>query len=308
METLEHSKTEQQRGTEKPASLGAAVLLLFRRFAEERALAMSGMVGLALGIAGLVLSVGHGPVIAPEGVLQKAISFDLAVGIYILTLLLFLPLAKFTERGLRWWRGWQVALTYIAYGIENIQIGRGLDPRFTRHGTPLDNLFGGIFFLIAVGMVVMFLIMAVKIFRNRAVEANTSFLLAARYAFATTMLAFGAGFWMSFIDGPLFGTANILPLHGIGFHRLQAIPLVALFLKWTETPLQQARRTIHLAGLLWLAACITIAWQTMLGRTLMEPSTLPVLTVVLLLAWGGLSLRATLTWLKTVGAISAPSV
>ena len=299
METLERSQEEKPADAENPSSVGAALGLLMSRYARERLLLVSGLVGIGLGLAGLLTKLVHGPIIEPEGVLQKAISFDLALGVYVLTVLLFLPLAKFSERGLSRWRGWHVSLTYITYSIENIQIGRGLDPRFSRVGSPVDSMLGGFFFLVAVGLLVLFLIMNLRIFRKQRGHENALLLLAARYAFAATILAFGGGFWMSFIGGPITGTANILPLHAIGFHGLQTVPVLALFLGWSEVAPDKARRWIHIAGLTWLSACVTIAWQTGLGRSLTEFLLLPGLTVVLLVRWGVVAVRVTALWLKT---------
>lgn len=206
----------------RPDSIGAALRLLVDALTRERALFGCAVVGLALGIVGLLVAAVHGPIIEPEGVLRKAISFDIAIGIYVLTISLFLPLAGFSAKGLVRWRQWQVGLTSLAYGFENIQIARGLDPRFSTHGTSTDQMLGGVFFLTASGLVALFVILAVRIFRTR--NGSDSLLLATRYAFSATMLAFGAGFWMSFGGGPTIGAANILPLHAIGFHGLQGFP------------------------------------------------------------------------------------
>ena len=285
-----------------PDSIGAALRLLVDALTRERALFGCAVVGLALGIGGLLVAAVHGPVIEPEGVLRKAISFDIAIGIYVLTISLFLPLAGFSRQGLVRWRRWQVGLTSLAYGFENIQIARGLDPRFSTHGTSTDQLLGGVFFLTASGLVVLFVVLTVRIFRTR--NGSDSLLLATRYAFSATMLAFGAGFWMSF-GGPTIGTASILPLHAVGFHGLQAVPIVALASGWAGLAVSGARRCIHLAGLTWLGACMTIAMQTALGRPLLEASALPVVTMLLLLGWGVAFLRSTFFWLRTRSAAGA---
>ncbi len=282
---------------EKVNSLGSALRLLMAAFAKERAMFRSGVLGIFLGIVGMMVMVIHGPIIGPEGLLKKAISFDIALGIYVLTLLLFMPLARFSERGLRRWRGWHVGLVLLAYCFENIQIARGLDPRFTTHGSPLDQILGGVFFLQANGLVVLFIILAVKIFRNKT-TANPLLLLATRYAFATTIIAFAAGEWMSTAGGPTSGAAgNILALHAIGFHGLQAVPLLALFLSWAGEAGRAGGR-IQLAGLMWVGACLAIAVQTYLGQSLFEFSILPLLTTAFLLIWGFIAVRASYFWLK----------
>ena len=135
-----------------PDSIGAALRLLVDALTRERALFVSGVVGLALGLVGLLVAAVHGPIIEPEGVLSKAITFDIAIGIYVLTISLFVPLAGYSEKGLARWRLWQVGLTYVAYGFENIQIARGLDPRFTTHGSATDQMLGGVFFRLFVDL------------------------------------------------------------------------------------------------------------------------------------------------------------
>ncbi len=282
----------------KANSLGSALRLIMDAFAKERGMFRSGVLGIFLGIVGMIVMVIHGPLIEPEGLLKKAISFDIALGIYVLTLLLFMPLAGFSDRGLHRWRGWHVGLVLLAYCLENIQIARGLDPRFTTHGSPIDQMLGGVFFLQANGLVVLFIILAVKIFRNKT-PSNPLLLMAARYAFAATLIAFAAGEWMSFAGGPISGAAgNILALHAVAFHGLQAVPLIALFLSWAGESETQGRRWVQIAGLMWFAACIVIGLQTYLGQSLFELSLLPLLTMAFLLLWGFIAMRSSYLWLK----------
>lgn len=282
----------------KANSLGSALRLLMAALAKERAMFRSGVLGIFLGIVGLIVMGIHGPIIEPEGLLKKAISFDIALGIYVLTLLLFMPLAGFSARGLRRWRGWHVGLVLLAYCFENIQIARGLDPRFSTHGSPADQILGGVFFLQANGLVVLFIILAVKIFRNKA-PSNPLLLMATRYAFAATLIAFAAGEWMSFAGGPLTGAAgNIMALHAMGFHGLQAIPLIALFLSWAGESEKQGRPWVQIAGLTWFAASVVIGLQTYLGHSLFELSLLPLLTITFLLIWTFIAVRSSYLWLK----------
>jgi hypothetical protein len=283
------------RLSSRPDSLGDALRLLADALLRERALFASGVAGIGLGLVGLLVAGVHGPIIEPEGVLSKAITFDIALGIYVLTISLFVPLARFSAKGLARWRLWHVGLTCVAYGLENIQIARGLDPRFTMAGSPLDQALGGVFFLVASGLIVLFVMLAARLFSRQS--GSDLLFLATRYAFACTILAFGAGLWMSLIGGPSSGAASILPLHAVGFHGLQAVPAVALAAAWAGLADRAARRWIHLAGLAWLGACVTITVQTAVGRPLLEASMLPVVTLLLLLGWGVVFLRAASSWL-----------
>ncbi|TME33367.1 MAG: hypothetical protein E6I75_15540 [Chloroflexi bacterium] len=111
-------------------------------------------------------------------------------------------------------------------------------------------------------------------------------MLGLRYAIGATMLAFSAGIWMSVNQGRYTGAAgNILPLHALGFHALQAVPLVAWLFSLSATPEREARPWVHAAGAAWLTACLGIAWQTAAGRPVTEPSLAMLATVVLLFGW-----------------------
>jgi hypothetical protein len=265
-----------------------------------------GVLGLTLSALCAMLALIRGNlVIGAEGDLTKAITFDGAVGVYFLTIGFFIPLAQMSARGLRRWLGWSVGLAIYAYGAETIQILRGLDPRFTKVGGPVDQILGGVFFLIALGFVAMFSIVAIKLVRRDTHGPDGLLLLGIRYAIGATLLAFAAGVWMSLAGGRTFGAAgNILPLHAIGFHGLQAVPLVAWLLSRSKLPDHDARRWIHLTGVSWLAACLAIAWQTGAGVPVTEFSIALALAIVFVLAWSVGALLAARAWLnaKTAGA------
>src|SRR6185295_377541 len=97
-----------------------------------------GIAGLTLaGVSGVVALV-HGTIILPEGDLTKSMSFDAAVGIFAISLALFVPLAEFTSRGRNRWIRIVVGLTSYGFAVETIQVFRGIDPRFTRVGGAVD--------------------------------------------------------------------------------------------------------------------------------------------------------------------------
>jgi hypothetical protein len=276
--------------------------LLWSAWTQEAALFWTGVAGLVLGGAGLVVMAVHGPLIAPEGELSKAVSFNVAVGIYALTIALFVPLARFSPRGLRWWRATQIGMALCAYALENIQIARGLDPRFTQAGGVVDKLMGPVFLFIALGLIAAFLILAVALFRRRESGDEGLVLLGVRYACAATILpAFASGLWMSFIQSRQVGTAgNILPLHALGFHGLQALPLLALFLCWGHVPAALARRLVHVGGIAYLAACAGLAWQTLVGRAVTEPAPGMVLSGLSLFVWLAVTFWAASQWLRAL--------
>lgn len=275
---------------------GAGALAVFRR---EWMLTAAGVLGLLLGVAcAVAIGVRGTELVGAEGHLRKAMAFDVAVGIYLLTLVLLVPLARFSRGGLWTWRVSLALLSLFAFGMENVQIARGIDPRFTKVGSTLDQILGGVFFLAATGMIVTFVILAWKVLARRMDGADGPLLLSIRYAALATMGAFAAGFWMSAAQGSRTDQASILPLHAVGFHGLQALPLVAILLTWAGVSADRARPSIHAAGAAWLAACAAIAWQTAQGRPLADPSLAVVLAAASLLAWTAVAGLAARTWLR----------
>ena len=268
---------------------------------ETRPLTVMGVIGVFLGLVCLGVMVSRGGVpIPPEGDLNKPASFNIAVGIYILTVALLLPSAGFSERGRKRWVWWNVGLFAYAYIIETVQVFRGLDPRFSKHGTPWDQIAGGVFFLTALGIMALFIIMAVRFFRRGRPDADSPIVLAIRYGTAAAIGAFAAGIWMSVIGGRTTGAAgNILPLHALGFHALQAVPLIALLLLWSGYSSRETKKWVHATGIVWVAACAAVAWQTIAGRSVSEVSPAPLATAFLLAVWIGIGLFAFWRWAST---------
>jgi Domain of unknown function (DUF4281) len=283
----------------------AGTLGILRR---ERVLTATALLGIALGIGcGVAIGVRGGELVGAEGHLRKAMTFDIAVGIYLLSLVMLLPLARFSRGGLMTWRVSLVLLSLYAFGMENVQVARGIDPRFTKVGSTLDQVLGGFFFLAAVGMIVTFVILAWKVLARRMDGADGPLLLALRYAGLATAGAFAAGFWMSAAQGSRVGTeGSILPLHALGFHGLQALPLVAILLAWAGVPADRARPWIHAAGVPWLAACAAVAWQTAQGRAALEPSPANLAAAAALLAWAVVAALAFRAWLRGGAGAAVP--
>ncbi len=260
---------------------------------EERAITAVGVLGILLSALVLVVAAVRGPVVEPEGVLSKAISFDVAFGIYILTVVLFVPLARFPVRGLRRWRGVFVLLGVQGLAIETIQTLRGLDPRFSRVAGPIDNLVALSFLGFAIATMVMFWILAVRFFDQRRPAGEGVLALAIRYAVLASALAFVAGIVMSSVQGRFLGERdNLLTLHALGFHGLQAAPLIAILAVRGRLAESSARRLVHLAGMLWLGACTLVALQTVLGLSIVDVTVASVGAAVLMLGWIGVAGRA----------------
>jgi len=224
--------------------------------------------------------------IPPEGDLTKAITFDAAVGIYVITIAFFVSLAAFSPRGGRCWMRWFVGLTLYGYAVETIQSLRGLDPRFSHAAGPVDQIIGLTFGLTALGLVACFLVLAAKLWRRPLMGPDGLILLSLRYASVVTVMGFAAGIWMGSIQGRHVGAeGNILPLHALCFHALQAIPLVAMVFQRTQTPDSFARQWVHAAGIAWLGLCLAVAWQTADGLPVTRFSSIMLVAYALTLGW-----------------------
>ena len=279
------------------------------RVMENRLLAIGGVVGITLGlICFAVLAARHGLPIPPEGDLTKSGSFDTAVGIYLLTLTLLLPSAGFSNRGRKRWVGWNIGLFTYAYSIETVQIFRGLDPRFSKVGTPTDQILGLVFFVTALGVMVLFIIMAARFFRRGRPDSDSPVLLAIRYGSITAIGAFVAGIWMSLIGGRHTGEAgNILPLHALGFHGLQTVPVVALLLSWAGANADETRKWVHITGIAWVMACAAVAQQTIAGRSIFDVSPAMLVSGFVLVVWTAMVAFAFWRWVQEVrGAVTNP--
>lgn len=282
----------------------------WNRLMENRALAVLGAVGIFLGLLCLAVMAARGGVpIPPEGDLEKPASFNIAVGIYVLTVALLLPSARFSERGRKRWVRWNTVLFTYGYTIETVQTFRGLDPRFSRVAGPVDQILGGVFFLTALTIAVLFIIMTVRFFRRDHPDYHSPVLLAIRYGCVASIGAFAAGIWMSVIGGRTTGAAgNILPLHALGFHGLQAVPLIALLLLWSGADQHETRKWVHLTGIAWLIACAAVAWQTVAGRSIFDASPAMLVTAFVLIVWGAIAAFALWSWARVPTPRGSPGI
>ena len=265
-------------------------------FREERALTLTALGGVAIGAIVLAIALVRGPIVAPEGDLMKPATFDLAVGIFILSLIPWLPASGFTDAGRRLWRRWMIAMLIYSFGIETVQQFRGIDPRFSL-AEPQSQIFGGLFFASALAIAVMSIGLGVRAFDAIAAGRRGLLVVAARWAGASMLIGFVAGMWLSANQGRFVGEAgNLLPLHAAGFHAVQAVPLVALMLAWSSVSTDTARRWVHIAGAAWAGACVAIWWQTAHGRAVTELSGVGMVAIALLGLWAVAALRGLIGW------------
>src|SRR5688572_8455224 len=273
-----------------------SVRQILSTFREERGVTAVALFGIALGIVMLVIAAIRGPIVEPEGDLMKPATFDLAVGIFILTLVPWLPVSGFSDASRRRWRHWMMGLALYAFAIETVQQLRGVDPRFSQV-EPASQALGGLFFASALGITALSVALAARAFEARTNGRRGLLALAARWAGVSMMIGFLAGIWLSANQGRFVGeSGNLLPLHAAGFHAVQAVPLVALLLAWSALPVGAARRWVNVAGVAWAAACVAIWWQTAHGRAVTDLSGPGLFAVVLLGVWALAAVRSLVAW------------
>ncbi len=293
----------EEPAKEPPAGLPtyrALMGLLAVRLREDPLLFCGSSVGLVLALAAVVVMLVRGPSFPPSGDLTKVISFDLAAAIYSLSFWLLLPVAGFSPRGRRRWAHTFFGVGVTGYVLANVQAYRGGSVRFSLSAAPVDLAAFVGFSLVGLGLFALFLVFAWRVLKRSLSGPDGLLALGVRYACGSTLLAYAVGFCMQALGGARVGaTGNLLPLHAVGFHGLQAVPLVALLLRWSVVPQDAARRWVHAAGLTWFALAAAVAWQTVLGRSVLEVSPVTLLAGALFVSWAALAGLAALAWYRS---------
>jgi hypothetical protein len=267
-------------------------------FHGERVLIFVGLLGLVLaGIMLLVLAV-HGRYISPEGDLMKPLTFCLAVGLYVLSLAAFLPLAGFTRRGRISFRRTMVVVALYSYFAEVAPTLAGFDPRFSRIATGLWQLSGLVFALFSLGLVGAILVFTWRFFRFRTAPARPLMVLGLRYGLSAGLLALVGAIWMIVLQTRYTGAAgNILFVHAVGFHGIQAVPLLSWLLEERQAR-DVAQRLVHTAGAAYLGATALLLLQTVAGRGLLDLTPMSAGYTLLFLAWAALTALAAVNCLR----------
>lgn len=260
-------------GTEGNAQRGAGAAF----FEGERWLVRLGWLGFALAALCGIWTLVNGAEVGAEGDMMKAFSFNMALGIFILSTAAVMPLAGMGARMRLFFRRSYIVLALYSYAAETIQNARGFNPRFTHSEDAFNAIAGNLFALVAVLLVLYYAVFAAYFFRRRTYERHPELTLALRYTMAAVMISFAAGIWISVNLGRYVGAeGNIIWLHGIGFHALQAHPFIAWLTLRTPWTSRVRRGVVHAAGLSYVLGLLLIGWQTMLGRPLLEWSALPI--------------------------------
>lgn len=266
-------------------------------FEGEKWLVLTGLLGFLLaGVCALWIIL-YGGEVSPEGDLSKAFSFNAALGMFLLSTAAISPFSGMKAKSRAFFRWSYIILALYSYFAETVQNFRGVNPRFVQDGSAFDIGVGNGFAFVALLLVLYYLVLAIQYFRRKAYNLRPELVLGIRYAMIAIMLSFAAGIWISVNQGRLIGLhGNIIWLHGLGFHALQAVPLVAWLTERTSLTPTVRRRWIHLTGIAYLIGLLAIGWQTFLGNSIIEWSVLPILacgSFVIALVGGALVLRQT---------------
>ncbi|TYP70734.1 hypothetical protein [Paenibacillus methanolicus] len=246
-------------------------------FAGERWLVGMGLLGFALAAFCGIWTLAYGAEVGAEGNMMNAFSFDAALGIFILSTAAVLPLAGMGTRARAFFRWSYIVLALYSYAAETVQNARGFNPRFTQSANAFDAMVGNVFGLVAMLLVLFYVVFATYFFRRKTYESHQELTLALRYTMAAIMISFGAGIWISLNFGRHIGAeGNIIWLHGIGFHALQAHPILAWLTLRTPWTARVRRGVVHAAGISYGLGLLLIGWQTILGRPILEWSAMPV--------------------------------
>jgi hypothetical protein len=271
-------------------------------FEGEKWLVLTGLFGFLLaGFCAVWVMLYGGPV-APKGNVLNAVSFNAALGLFLLSTAAIVPLSGLGTKGRAFFRRSYIILVMYSYFAETVQNLRGVNPRFVKGGTVFDITVGSIFTFVALLLVLCYLFLAVQYFRRKAYLLRPELAVGIRYAMIAVLFSFAAGIWISFNGGRLVGLhGNIIWLHGLGFHALQAVPLVAWLAERTSPSTKARRAWIHVSGISYLFGLSAIGWQTYLGRTVMEWSAIPLIACVcflISLAAGAIIVRQHLLTLR----------
>lgn len=268
------------------------------KFCEgEKWLVLTGLLGFLLsGICAVWVLLYGGPV-APKGNVLNAFSFNAALGLFLLSTAAITPFSAMSAKGRAFFRWSYILLALYSYFAETVQNFRGMNPRFVKGGAPFDVAVGSIFAFVALLLILFYLFLAFHFFRRKAYRLRPGLVTGIRYAMIAILLSFAAGVWISFNMGRTVGLhGNIIWLHGLGFHALQAVPVVAWLTEYTPLTSRARGRWIHITGTAYLVGLFAIGWQTYLGRSLLEWSALPLLAGIFFLislAAGAFILRKT---------------
>ncbi|SFH97774.1 MULTISPECIES: hypothetical protein [unclassified Bacillus (in: firmicutes)] len=277
-------------------------------FDGEKLLVIISMLGFVLAVGVAVYIELYGAITFPKGDLEQAFSFNAAIALFILSIAAILPITGLSSRKRTAIR-WTFTLTTLyAYAVETIQHFRGINPRFTRANSAIDSIAGALFGLDSLLIIIVTVLLAIPFYRKGQMNERPLLVLGIRYALFSTIIAFASGIWMIALQGRYTGEAgNLIVLHGLSFHALQALTLLGWVSERTYTCSRHALRRIHFGGFAWTLSIVLIGLQTALGRSVFELTLLPALSGTMLLIWLAIFVSAVFKMLRLKPMSANPS-
>ncbi|NYE08669.1 hypothetical protein F4694_005518 [Bacillus niacini] len=257
-------------------------------FQGERALIITGLIGFLLSAGISIFIFFNDPIIAPEGNMRDAFSFNAAIGMFILSIAAILPLSRFGARKRKVVRWLFIFASIYSYTIETLQNFRGINPRFSREGTVVDIAAGMLFGVISLVLVALTIVLMVHFLRMKQPHGRPFLIMGIRYAFLSVLAANSAGIWMILLQDRLTGgTGNLIVLHGVGFHALQTLILPAWLLEKAQIHEKYKKTMIHTGSIAWMLMVLVLGIQTSLGQSVFEITILPIIALLFFLIWFG---------------------
>ncbi|WP_240647711.1 hypothetical protein [Paenibacillus nanensis] len=277
-------------------------------FKEEKLLAWTGVLGVVMALLCGIGALLYGVEDTPGKGLAKAFSFNAALGVFLLSTAAISPLSGMKPKGKAVFRWTYFTLALYSYFAETVQHARGVNPRFVEDGSAFDSLVANGFAFVALLLVVFYLFFAAQFFRKRSYALQPEIVMSIRYAMVAVLLSFAGGIWISVNGGRDFGAdGNLIWFHGLGFHAIQALPIVGWLTMRATMPAMAKRMIIHVSGIAFLGGLLAIGWQTALERTLAEWTLLPLAALAFFLVVTAAGARALLEAVRSTRAASAAS-
>lgn len=270
-------------------------------FEGERLLVFTGIIGFVLAAGIAIYIFFQGPIILPEGNMEDALSFNAAIGIFVLSIAAILPIAGLGTRKRKVIRWIFFVASLYAYTIETVQHFRGLNPRFSREGSIVDMIGGILFGVDSLLLVTLTFLLTIQFFRIKFPNERPLLILGIRYALLSVLVANIAGIWMILLQDRYTGdSGNLIVVHGLGFHALQSLILPGWLLEKAKVNERNKKLLIHYGSIAWMLSIILIGIQTALGRTVFELTSLPVLACILLFIWLGSAIVECFLFMKNM--------
>lgn len=271
-------------------------------FKGEKWMVWTGILGLVLALVCGAAALWYGLDDTPGSGLAKAFSFNAALGVFLISTAAVIPLSGMGRKGKGFFRWSYIVLALYSYFAETVQHFRGVNPRFVENGSIFDITVASGFAIVALLLVIYYLVFGIQFFRARSYRIQPEAVVSLRYAIIAVLLSFAGGIMISVNGGRFFGLeGNLIWFHGLGFHALQVLPLIA-WLSLQASMTTAVRRTlIHVSGIAFLGGLIAIGGQTLLERSIAEWTLLPLAALAFFLVVTAAGARALMDAIRSRG-------